>query len=124
MSNTDFNPSSISGETGLSQLATNSANLNKQIGSLITAIQAIFPRVSGTFTLPVAATLVVPQTNVTASSIIVWTPTNASAGTLQGSAKCLYLSARTAGASFTVATASGGNAAGTEQFSYFLWNPS
>lgn len=116
----DFNaPSGAS----LTDLATNGKNLNLNISALISAIQSIFPRVSGTFTLAAAATTTVTQTAITATSIIVFTPTSASAGTLQGSVKCLYLSARTAGASFTVATASGGNAAGTETFQYFVVNP-
>lgn len=119
-----LDPANQNSGTGLADIATALTNANKNSAALMEALQAIFPRVSGTFTMAAAATLIVTQPEVTATSIIVWTPTNAAAGTLQGSAKCLYLSARTAGASFTVATASGGNAVGTEVYQYFLWNPS
>ena len=100
------------------------SNANANMLTLIAAIESIFPRVNGTFTLSAAATLTVTQTGVTADSIILLSPTNASAATLMGSAKALYISARTAGASFQVSTASGGNAAGTEVFSYVVVNPS
>lgn len=73
---------------------------------------------TGTFTLAAAATTTVPQPAVKTNSNIDLTATNASAGTLQGSVKSLYISALVPGASFTVATASGGAAAGTETFSY------
>lgn len=122
MANLDFN-SSNSG-AGLSDLATNGKNLVVAVNSLNTTLAQTFPRISGTFTLAAAATTTVLDTNVTSTSIIMLTPTNAAAGTLQGSAKCLYLSARTSGASFTVATASAVAAAGTETFQYSLWNPS
>jgi hypothetical protein len=42
---------------------------------------------------------------------------------LQGSAKALYISAIVAGTSFTVATASAANAAGTETFNYTINSP-
>lgn len=74
----------------------------------------------GTFTLGAAISTVVANVNVTAACTVLLTPTNAAAATLQGSAKALYISARTAGASFTVATASGVAAAGTETFAYRL----
>lgn len=92
----------------LSQIATNLANS--------------LPRIAGTFTLGSAATTTVPQTATKSTSFITLTAMNASAATLMGSAKALYISAQTQGASFTVATASAANAAGTEQFSYTLLN--
>jgi hypothetical protein len=92
----------------LSQIATNLANS--------------LPRVAGIFTLGAAATTTVPQTSTQSTSFITLTPLNAAAATLMGSAKALYVSARTQGASFTVATASGGNAAGSETFQYTLLN--
>ena len=72
------------------------------------------------FTLAAAASTTVSNDQVTANSIIVVTPVNASAGVLQGSAKAIYVSGRTAGTGFTVTTANGASAAGTEVFSYYL----
>ena len=96
---------------------------NQNMSLLIQTLQGIFPRGFGSFTLAAAATKVVTNTSVQANSIITLMPTNAAAGTLMGSAKSLYVSSITAGTSFTVATASAANAAGTEQFSYAIFNP-
>lgn len=79
--------------------------------------------ISGTFTMPAAATLTITQPAVQSLSTITLTPTNASAGTLQGSVKALYISAQVAGTSFTVKTANNTNAAGTETFSYTINTP-
>ncbi len=68
----------------------------------------------------VTATFVVTDALVTAACKITLTPTNAAAATLIGSAKCPYVSAKTAGASFTLSTASAGTAAGTETFDYAI----
>jgi hypothetical protein len=92
--------------------------------SLVSAINGVTVKATGTFTLGAAVTTTVTQTATAANSIILLMPTNAAAGTLMGSAKALYVSARTAGASFAVSTASGVAAAGTETFSYCLFNPS
>jgi len=78
--------------------------------------------IAGSFTLAAAASLVVPQALVTASSFIFLQPTNAAAATLQGSNECLYISAKSAGVSFTVATAAGTAATGGETFDYLLIN--
>jgi hypothetical protein len=78
--------------------------------------------IAGNFTLAAAATLVVPQALVTADSLIFLQATNAAAATLQGSNESLYISAKSAGVSFTVATAAGTAAAGGETFSYLLIN--
>lgn len=98
------------------------AGLNQNLATLVGTLSTQFPlrARAGVFTLGAAASTVVPDTNTTAGCTVVLTPLNAAAGTLQGSAKALYLSVRTAGASFTVATASGGSAAGTEQFQYVM----
>ena len=109
---------------------TNSAMLgqasgvNANLAALVGVLRSAFPlHVStGVFTLSAAATKVVSDTNVKAGSLIFWSCTNASAGTLEGSANKLYLSAIVAGTSFTVATAAGTNAAGTETFAYFILN--
>jgi hypothetical protein len=78
--------------------------------------------VLGSFTCGAAATTTVTETAVKSGSVIVWIPTNAAAGTLEGAATKLYLSARTAGASFAVTTANGAAAAGTETFVYAVIN--
>jgi hypothetical protein len=97
---------------------------NTQLATLTAAILSVFPRITGSFTLAAAATTVVAQTGVNATSKILLSPTNAAAATLMGSTKSLYISAKTVGASFTVATASGVAAAGTETFDYVIVNPS
>lgn len=79
-------------------------------------------RKRGTFTCGAAIDTVVADTDVLATSVIVLMPTNASAATLMGSAKALYISVRTAGTSFQVSTASGAAALGTENFEYQLLN--
>jgi len=76
---------------------------------------------SGSFTLGAAATKVVSDANVGAASTVYLTPTNAAAATLMSGAKALYHSANSGGASFTVATADGTNAVGTETFNYLLF---
>ena len=101
----------------------NSSLLIQAINALTAVLTAAFPQVTGTFTLGAAATTVVTQTNTKTNSIVLLMPSNAAAATLMGSAKALYVSARSAGASFTVATANAAAAAGTETFSYTLINP-
>jgi hypothetical protein len=77
----------------------------------------------GTFTAANATSTTVNDTAVTASSFIDLMETNAAAGTLQAGTNRFYVSARSAGTSFTVATAGGGSAAGTEQFTYIIISP-
>lgn len=107
-------------DDGINQLRGINLNLDR----LITRFETAFPMgaVQGTFTCAAAATTTVADTNVKATSIILITPTNAAAGTLQGAATHLYVSARTADTSFAVTTASGGAAAGTETFMYLIVN--
>jgi hypothetical protein len=95
--------------------ATNSTTPFSQATSTITMASN---DIVGTFTLSAAITSTIANVNVTAGCTILLTPTNAAAATLQGSAKCLYISARTAATSFAVSTASGVAAAGTETFTY------
>jgi|WetSurMetagenome_2_1015567.scaffolds.fasta_scaffold54710_3 hypothetical protein len=76
---------------------------------------------SGSFTLGAAATKVVNDANVGAASTVYIMPSNAAAATLMSGAKALYHSANNGGVSFTVATADGNNAAGTETFNYLLF---
>lgn len=77
---------------------------------------------TGSFTLGAAATTTVTNDNVYSGCRITLTPTNAAAATLMGSAKCLYVSAKTNRTSFAVTTADGTSAAGTETFDYQINN--
>ncbi len=85
----------------------------------------IYGKFFGSFTMAAAATYVKADARVrmdgaTNKSKIVLIPTNAAAATLQSGANVIYLSATTANTNFTVSTAGGGNAAGTETFDYIL----
>jgi hypothetical protein len=103
----------------------NSASVSTDYWKVVTAGTPgtwVANRKRGSFTLSAAATTTVNDTDVTATSTIMLMPTNAAAATLMGSAKALYISARTAGTSFAVSTASAAAAAGTETFEYQLCN--
>ena len=108
---------------GLQDLVSKQQQGVVYLGKLVQIFSNLFPRVSGSFTMAAAATKAVADTRVQANSIVFLTPTNAAAGTLMGSNKALYISSVTAGVGFTVATAAGTNAAGTEIFSYVAFNP-
>lgn len=116
----------MGGGAGLADLATNGKLLNQNLSLLIQTLKAVFPQVNsiagGSFTCGAAVTTTVAETATAANSYIILIPTNAAAGTLMGSTKSLYISARTANTSFAVATASGVAAAGTETFIYLLIN--
>lgn len=92
-------------------------------GKLVQILTNLFPRVVGSFTMAAAATTTVANTDVQSGAIIQLVPSNAAAATLQGSTKYVYPSVVNGGTGFVVATASGGNAVGTETFSYIVWNP-
>lgn len=96
--------------------------ITSMLGELIRAFKTAFPTKwsIGTFTCGAAASTVVADVNVTASSHVTLTPLNAAAANMVAGATSPYISARTVGVSFTVTTASGGAAAGTEQFSYHV----
>lgn len=115
------------GTAGGTDIVTSLQGIIRQItagnAALVASILATFPRTVGSFTLAAAATTVVTQPTIKANSVVLFVPTNAAAATLMGSAKSLYLSALTPGASFTVATASAASAAGTEKFSYIVISP-
>lgn len=78
---------------------------------------------AGSVTLGAAATTVVTQSVTKATSRIVLMPTNAAAADLVNSAASPYITSKTNGTSFTIATADGNAAAGTETFDYILVNP-
>lgn len=108
----------------ISALKANGLNLSRALVNINTTLGGAFKRYFGTFTLSAAAATTVTDTNVAANSYIGWTPTNAAAAGVEGSSKKLYISARTAGASFQVTTGDGVAAAGTETFTYVIENPS
>lgn len=94
--------------------------VNKNLAAMVQVLTAAFPLHShtGAFTLSAAASKTVADTTIQTNSIICLMPVNASAATLISGSSSLYISARVKGTSFTVSTANGGNAAGTEQFEY------
>lgn len=94
---------------------------NQILAQMLDLFTNLFPRSFGSFTLAAAASTVVADASVTTGSIIGLMPTNAAAGTLQGSNKHLYITP--AAGSFTVSTAAGTAAAGTETFRYSVENP-
>lgn len=94
---------------------------NQLMAKMVGILSSMFPRSTGTFTMSAAASKSVTDDSVTTTSFITLTPTNAAAGTLQGSTKALYVTP--AAGSFTVRTASGVAAAGTETFSYSVSTP-
>ncbi|MDE2096858.1 MAG: hypothetical protein KGL39_06385 [Patescibacteria group bacterium] len=110
-------------QLSLSDVVTQLKLANQNMSQLIQAVNNVLPRTIGTFTLAAAATTTVAQPAVKANSYVVPFALNAAAATLMGGTKSLYQSAVVAGTSFTVATADGTNAAGTEKFGYFLLNP-
>lgn len=109
------------GSAGNQDVVIQLQGIVNQLSALVAAFQGRFT--FGTFTFAAAATTVVPNTAVRSNSVIVYTPTNAAAGTLIGSAKSVYTSAISSGTSFTAATASAVAAAGTETFSYAIMTP-
>lgn len=110
------------GTASLGDVTSQLQNIARQFGLWIAAFKG---RITfGSFTMPAAATATISQPAAQANSNISLTATNAAAGTLQGSAKHLYISSISPGVSFTVATASGGNAAGTETLNYLVSTPS
>ena len=90
--------------------------VTQNLSAIAQAVKNAFPMSGtiGTFTMQAgvpSTTISAPQ--VVATSHIALTPTSASAALAM-----VYVSARTAGTGFTVSTGAGGNAAGTESFTY------
>jgi hypothetical protein len=108
---------------GIGDLVQVAQGISQTLGKINQQLQALSRLSTGTFTMAAAATKVIADTSVAANSVVTLTPTNAAAGTLQQSTETLYISAISPGVSFTVATADGGSAAGTEQFSYLIYTP-
>lgn len=123
---TDWSNSTTS--TSSSQQGTSSsADIVSAIQGIVKQLSALYQifsgsLVTGTFVMGASATTTVSEPATTGTSMIFLQARNASAGTLMGSAKSLYISSQTAGSGFVVATASAAAAAGTERFSYFIKN--
>lgn len=109
------------GVTQTTDISTKLQIGNQILAQMLDLFRNLFPRTTGTFTMAAAATKVVTDANVTTASFIMLMPTNAAAATLQGSNESLYVTP--AAGSFTVSTAAGTAAAGTETFSYAVLNP-
>jgi hypothetical protein len=107
---------------GMQDLVSTQKSGVKYLGQIYQILNALFPRINGTFTLNAATSTAVADTRVQANSVISFTPRNAAAATLIGGVKSPYISAVTAGVGFTVTCASG-SAAGNEQFTYMAVNP-
>ncbi len=110
-----------SGQASASDINSTLQGIVRQLAAWVMAFQG--RSVYGSFTLAASATTTVTQPAVKANSVVTLSATNAAAATLMGSAKALYVSALTPGASFTVTTASGGAAAGSETFMYAVQSP-
>lgn len=106
------------------QLLGQAQGINSNLAALVAAMKAAFfgNITVGTFSLAAAVTTTVNNANVTANSLVLLEPTNAAAATVMGSSKSLYLSAKVAGTSFTVATADGTSPVGTCNFSFMIVN--
>jgi hypothetical protein len=100
-----------------SQAQMKGANMN--LGELVKAFSQAFPLHSerGSFTMSAAISKTVTDTTIKTGSIVMLMPTNASAATLLSGAHNLYFTT-SAGVGFTVHTADGVSAAGTETFDY------
>ncbi len=116
------NPYSNPPGAGAQDVVTQLRGVVQQLSAWVAAFTGRV--VTGSFTMAAAATTTVAQPAVKATSVVQLQATNASAGTLMGSAKALYVSVLNPGVGFTVATASGGNAAGTETMQYSVFTPS
>jgi hypothetical protein len=101
----------------ITELRTSMDTLNDSINTLFGNTQT-----TGSFTMGAAASTVVPQSAILTTSRVFLIPTNAAAATLVGSVESPYISAKSAGVSFTVTCASGA-ASGTETFDYVVINP-
>jgi hypothetical protein len=109
------------GTAGVTDAVSQLQNIARNLSLLVLAFKG--RPTYGSFTMAAAASTVVAQPAVQANSFIALTATNASAGALVGSAKAPYVSSISPGVSFTVSTANGGNAVGTETFSYVIQTP-
>jgi len=101
---------------GMDDVSTRLQMGNQLMAKLVDVITNLFPRHTGSFTLSAAASTAVTESACTSSSIVTLQPTSASAGSL-----AVYVVSGSG--SFTVYTSSGAPAAGTETYSYAIFNP-
>lgn len=105
----------------VSEIVTKLQGGNQMFGQLIRLLTGILPRAQGQFTLTATASTVIVEPKATTVSYAWLIATNAAAATLMGSNKSLYNTYQVG--TFTVNTASGIAATGTETFQYLLFNP-
>lgn len=97
--------------------------INANLAQLVAVLNSRFAlgAFGGSFTCSAAVSTTVTDANAKTTSRVVLSPTNAAAGTLQGSAKCLHVSSKNNG-TFVVSTSNAVAAAGTETFDYEIVN--
>jgi len=108
--------------SALTDLVSTLKGVVTNLSQINSNILETFPRVNGTFTLSAATTTVVTDGNVASNSIVLWSPTNATAALIVRT-NGLYHSANTSGSSFSMSTQSGSATSGGT-FSYVVINPS
>jgi len=114
-------PTTAQGTGSLADVVTALQGIIRHLSAWVQAFQG---RVTtGSFTMPAAATATIAQPAVLATSEISLQAVNASAATLTGSSKSLYILSKSPGVSFTVKTGDATNAAGTESFTYLINSP-
>jgi hypothetical protein len=103
-------------------MVTHAIGMNSNLGEIVKALAVAFPLHSstGAFTMGASASQTVTDAAVKTSSVVLLMPTNPAAAMLLNSSHNLYVSARVQGTSFTVTTADGGAAVGTETFGYLI----
>lgn len=101
-------------------------NMVTAINNLSQTFSNVWPRVTGSFTMPGGSvtSFAVAQPAIKATSVVMLSPANASAGTLMGGTTSLFVSSITPGTGFTVATAAGNAGTGGQTFSYAVFSPS
>lgn len=100
-------------------IVTKMGDSNRLLGQLVQALNDLSPRSTNSFTMDAAASTVVTDGNVVASSFVVLTPLNAQAANLIKDEGVYWVPAS---GSVTVSTASGSSAAGDEVFSYAVFS--
>jgi len=96
--------------------------ISTNLAAITQALQAAFAGQAnaGTLTMTATTSKIVTDSAASSSSLVMLFAQNAAAAALMGSAKSLY--ATSGSGSFTVATADGTSAAGTEIFTYLILN--